>query len=195
MVILHSSSALQPGPNGNLPRMIVKVKEEQIPGALADLENTWQSFMPDMPFNYFFLDQRYESFYASEKTSGILFSVFTILSIVIACIGLFGLAAYTTSLKIKEIGIRKVLGASATGIIIMLSQEFTKLVAISILLAVPITIYGMNQWLEDFAFRIDVSPLTFIASAGMALLITIATVSYQSYRAAVSNPVNSLRNE
>ena len=113
----------------------------------------------------------------------------------IACIGLFGLAAYTTGQKTKEIGVRKVMGASVPSIILLLSREFTKLILIALVVAVPITWYGMNNWLDDFDYRIEISPLTFVLSGLGAIMIGWITVSYQSFKAAIVNPVKSLRSE
>jgi putative ABC transport system permease protein len=175
--------------------MMVKVKPENIQSTLAEMEQNWATLVPNSPFKASFMDRNLEEFYKTERTSGRLFTAFTSLAIVIACIGLFGLAAYTTGQKTKEIGVRKVMGASVPSIIFLLSREFTKLILISLLVAVPITWYGMNNWLDDFAYRIDISPLTFIISGFGAILIGWVTVSYQSFRAAIVNPVRSLRAE
>lgn len=175
--------------------MMVKVKPTNIQGTLAEMEANWAELVPNSPFKASFLDQNLEEFYNTERTSGRLFTAFTSLAIVIACIGLFGLAAYTTGQKTKEIGVRKVMGASVPSIILLLSREFTKLILISLIVAVPITWYGMNNWLGDFAYRIDISPLTFIISGLGAILIGWVTVSYQSFKAAIVNPVKSLRAE
>lgn len=175
--------------------MMVKVKPNNVQGTLAEMESNWAELVPNSPFKASFMDQNLEEFYNTERTSGRLFTAFTSLAIVIACIGLFGLAAYTTGQKTKEIGVRKVMGASVPSIIFLLSKEFTKLILISLIVAVPITWYGMNNWLDDFAYRIDISPLTFIISGLGAILIGWVTVSYQSFKAAIVNPVKSLRSE
>ncbi len=175
--------------------MMVKISPENIQGTLANLEAEWRQFAPNSPFKATFLDQNLQEFYNTERTSGQLFTAFTSLAIVIACIGLFGLAAYTTGQKTKEIGVRKVMGASVPSIIFLLSREFTKLILIALVVAVPITWYGMNNWLDDFAYRINISPVTFIISGFGAILIGWITVSYQSFKAAVVNPVKSLRAE
>ncbi|MEQ9298037.1 MAG: ABC transporter permease [Cyclobacteriaceae bacterium] len=183
------------GPFANQNFMMVKVKPNNIQGTLAEMERNWADLVPNSPFKASFMDRTLEEFYNTERTSGRLFTAFTSLAIVIACIGLFGLAAYTTGQKTKEIGVRKVMGASVPSIIFLLSREFTKLILISLIVAVPITWYGMNNWLDDFAYRIDISPLTFIISGFGAILIGWVTVSYQSFRAAIVNPVRSLRAE
>ncbi len=175
--------------------MMVKVKPSNLQGTLAEMEANWAELVPNSPFKASFMDQNLEEFYNTERTSGRLFTAFTSLAIVIACIGLFGLAAYTTGQKTKEIGVRKVMGASVPSIILLLSREFTKLILISLIVAVPITWYGMNNWLDDFAYRIDISPLTFLISGFGAILIGWITVSYQSFKAAIVNPVKSLRAE
>jgi putative ABC transport system permease protein len=183
------------GPFQNQNFMMIKVKPNNIQGTLAEMESNWANLVPNSPFKASFMDQNLEEFYKIERTSGRLFTAFTSLAIVIACIGLFGLAAYTTGQKTKEIGVRKVMGASVPSIIFLLSREFTKLILISLIVAVPITWYGMNNWLDDFAYRIDISPMTFIISGFGAILIGWITVSYQSFRAAIVNPVKSLRAE
>lgn len=175
--------------------MMVKVSPQGIQSTLSSLESEWQSLATNSPFKASFLDQNLEEFYKTERTSGRLFTAFTSLAIVIACIGLFGLAAYTTGQKTKEIGVRKVMGASVPSIIFLLSREFTKLILISLIVAVPITWYGMNNWLDDFAYRIDISPMTFLISGFGAIFIGWITVSYQSFKAAIVNPVKSLRAE
>ena len=175
--------------------MMVKVSPSNVGSTLSSMESTWANLVPNSPFKASFLDQDLEAFYNTERTSGKLFTAFTSLAIVIACIGLFGLAAYTTGQKTKEIGVRKVMGATVPSIIFLLSKEFTKLILISLVVAVPITWYGMSNWLDDFAYRIDISPMTFFFSGLGAMLIGWITVSFQSFKAAIVNPVKSLRSE
>jgi len=124
-----------------------------------------------------------------------LFAVFAGLAIIIACVGLFGLAAYTAGLRTKEIGVRKVMGASVGQVVVMLSMEFTKLILVAFIIAVPIAWWGMDKWLEGFYYRTSLGIWTFLMAGGAALFISWITVSYQSIRAAIVNPVNSLRNE
>jgi len=175
--------------------MMVKVSPENIKNTMSQMESTWAELAPDSPFKATFLDQNLKDFYETEQSSGMLFTVFTSLAIIIACIGLFGLVSYTTSQKTKEIGVRKVMGASVVSIILLLSKEFLKLILVALVVAVPITWYGMGLWLDDFAYRIDISPMTFILSGLGAIVIGCATVSFQSFKAAVVNPVKSLRAE
>lgn len=172
-----------------------KVDGQEVEQTIANLENLWQEFAPGQPFAYSFMDQRFDALYTSEQKIGNIFSVFAILAIFIACLGMFGLASFTADQRTKEIGIRKVLGASIVGIIALLSKEFVKLVIISFLIAAPMAYYFMGMWLEDFAFRTDLSLLTFVMSGLWSMLIALATMSYQSLKAAHANPVQSLRDE
>jgi len=194
LVFLHSSSAAGPQAPGVLNKIAMKVNGNMSETLLA-IESQWNEFMPNSPFNYYFLDGRLQEFYNAEKASSRIFTVFTTLAIIIACVGLFGLAAYTASLKTKEIGIRKVLGASVIGIVVLLSKEFTKLILIALVIAVPTAYYGMDLWLQDFAYRININPTSFVLAGVIAILIGWITVSFQSLKAAVVNPVNSLRSE
>ena len=147
------------------------------------------------PFSYRFLDKSFEEMYRTEQRAGTIALIFSVLAIFIASLGLFGLATFIAQQRKKEIGIRKVLGASVQGIVQMLSKDFLKLVAIAFVIAVPVAWYGMNLWLMDFAYRIDISWWIFIAAGVSALLIALITVSWQAVRAAVANPVESLRTE
>ncbi|MCH6559756.1 ABC transporter permease, partial [candidate division KSB1 bacterium] len=144
-----------------------------------------------------FLDQTLNDQYQAEQNSSKVFTVFAGLAIIIACVGLFGLSAYTAGLRTKEIGVRKVMGASVFGVVLMLSKDFTKLILIAFLLAIPVAYYGMDQWLQGFSFRINlVSHLWAFAAAGfLALFIALLTVSYQAIRASLANPVEALRYE
>lgn len=158
-------------------------------------QEKWSQFFPGNPFEYFFLEDRFEEQYASDKQFGSVFTIFSGLTIFVACLGLFGLAAFMTSKRIKEIGVRKVLGASIPSILKLLSTDFLKLILISVVLAIPIAYYGMDMWLNSFAFRIDLYWYIFAFPAILVLLIAVATVSFQTARAAKANPVDSLRYE
>lgn len=158
-------------------------------------ENIWNSMVSDRPFSYYFLENDLAELYKAEQTSAKIFAVFAVLAIIIACVGLFGLAAYTAYQRTKEIGIRKVLGASISGIILLLSKDFAKLVGIAFFIAAPVAYLVMSAWLQNFAFRIEPGITTFITAGLIALLIAIFTVSYQAIAAAVVNPVKSLRSE
>jgi len=141
------------------------------------------------------LDDKFDAMYRTEKRLGQISGLFTVIAIFIACLGLFGLAAYSAERRTKEIGIRKALGASITNILALLSKDFVKLVILGFVLAIPIAWYAMNQWLADFAYRIEIGPGIFILAGAAALIIALLTVSWQSIKAAVANPVDSLRSE
>jgi putative ABC transport system permease protein len=144
---------------------------------------------------YFFLDQDYDRQYRAEERIVRILSVFTIVAIFVACLGLFGLTAFATRQRIKEIGVRKVLGASVADILVLLAKEVMILVLVAVLVAMPLAFYAMSHWLESFAYRTDVGLFTFIGAGGLALVIAWLTVGYQSFRAALANPVVSIRNE
>ncbi|MEP7171545.1 MAG: ABC transporter permease, partial [Bacteroidota bacterium] len=174
---------------------LVRVKPGDMSGNITAFESKWKSFAPDAPFDYNFLDQDFNALYSSDQRMGSLFSIFTVLSIFVGCLGLFGLAAYTAERRTKEIGIRKVLGSSVKGVVALLSKDFVKLVLLSAIIAFPIAWWYMNNWLQDFAYRISIQWWIFFISALLVLIIAFLTVSIQAFKAAVANPVNSLRTE
>jgi putative ABC transport system permease protein len=178
--------------NGGLS---IRVNTNNLTALLAQINSAWKELNPNIQINYSFMDQDFDASYRTEQRTGQIFIIFTTLAIVIACLGLFGLAAYAAEQRTKEIGIRKVLGASVTAITRMLSIDFVKLVGISILIASPIAWYLMNLWLRDFAYRINIQWWVLVAAGGAALLVAVITVSFQSIRAALANPVDSLKNE
>ncbi|MHA4742387.1 ABC transporter permease [Dyadobacter sp. MSC1_007] len=162
---------------------------------VAQVEALWKKMAPGQPFNYRFMDQDFDNVYRSEQRVGQIFITFAAISIIIGCLGLFGLSAYTAERRTKEIGVRKVLGASVTNIVALLSREFLRLILIAIVIGSPIAWFAMNSWLSDFAYHIDIS-LWMIASAGLlAIMIALLTVSFQSIKAALMNPVKSLKSE
>ena len=163
--------------------------------AIASVEKQYKKYAGDIPFSYNFLDKSFEAQYKSDQRTGILFNVFAGIAIFISCLGLFGLATYTAQVKTKEIGIRKVLGASVGGIVKLISKDFLKLVIIAIIIATPIAWWAMNKWLQGFAYRVNISWWVFILAGILALLIALITVSFQSIKAAIANPVKSLRSE
>ncbi len=173
----------------------VRINTNNLSRTLKHVEHSWTSAFPGNPFEYFFLDDYFNKQYENEKRFEKLFMVFAILAIIIGCVGLFGLSAYTASQRIKEIGIRKVLGASVSDITKMLSKDFLKLVLIAIVVASPLAWWIMDKWLQDFAYRIHISWWVFAAAGMAALIIAMLTVSFQAIRAAVANPVKSLRTE
>ena len=163
--------------------------------SIASVEKQYKKYAGDIPFKYNFLDKSFEAQYKADQRSGVLFKVFAGIAIFISCLGLFGLATYTAEVKRKEIGIRKVLGSSISGIVQMISKDFLKLVIIAIVIAVPVGWWAMNKWLEGFAYRINISGWVFVLAGTIALLIALLTVSFQAIKAAVANPVDSLRSE
>ncbi|HEX5025025.1 MAG TPA: ABC transporter permease [Agriterribacter sp.] len=175
--------------------MAIKIGGGNVTGAIASLEKTWQKFFPETPFDYTFLDDSYTRLYESEQKQASLFTSFSFIAILIACLGLFGLSAFAISQRVKEIGVRKVLGANITGIVGLLSKDFLKLVAIAAVLAFPVAGFAMHNWLTDFAYRIDIHWWVFIAAGLLAALIAFITISFQAIKAAMANPVESLRTE
>jgi putative ABC transport system permease protein len=163
--------------------------------SLATLEKVWKKYLPEIPYQFTFLDENFANLYKSEQQQGTLFTIFACIAIFIASLGLFGLSAFTISQRIKEIGVRRVLGARVDSIVKLLSMEFIKLVLISSIIAFPVAWYAMSHWLQDFAYRISVQWWVFILSALLALIVALATVSFHSIRAALANPVKSLRSE
>lgn len=163
--------------------------------SIAQTEAIFRKYNPEYPFNYEFVDQTYARKFNDEKRTGLLVRMFTLLTIFISCLGLFGLASYMAENRIREIGIRKVLGASILSITTLLSIDFLKLILVALVLAVPTSWYFMSGWLESFAYRVDISWLTFVLAGALAFGIALATIAYQAIRAASANPVNSLRSE
>lgn len=171
----------------------VKFSGSNTAKSLAYLESTWKKFIPDIPFEYHFLDENFDRLYESEQRQGTLFTTFACIAIFIASLGLLGLSAFTISQRIKEIGVRKVLGADTGGIVVLLSKEFLILVAIAALIAFPVAWYSMHNWLKDFAYRVNIQWWVFLVAAVVALFVVLITVSFQAIKAAVANPVKSLK--
>ncbi len=175
--------------------MLVKVSPSDLPGTLAHCEAVWKKFDPEFDFEYSFLDADFDQLYRAEGRVRTLFGYFTFFAVFIACLGLFGLAAFTTQQRKKEIGVRKVLGASVAGVVGMLSKDFVKLVLAANVIAWPVAYFAMNKWLQDFAYRIEIGWWVFALAGGLALLIALLTVSTQAIKAALANPVEALRYE
>jgi len=175
--------------------LFVKIEGDHIVESIADIKRIWTTLVPDRPFEFTFQDEQVSKLYASEVKFQRLFSNFTAIAILIACLGLFGLSAYTAQQRTKEIGIRKILGASVLGVTQLLSKEFLKLVLVAIAISIPIAWYAMNEWLQNFAYHVELHAWMFVLSGLVAALIAMVTVSFQSIKAALTNPVNSLRNE
>ena len=182
-------------PYGNFSLLSIRVRQENIQETITFLETTWKQFDTQYPFEYAFVDDQYDALYRTEVRLGKLFSYFTALAILIGCLGLFGLTSFTTEQRTKEIGIRKVLGASMQGIIYMLVRDFTKWVFLAVIVAWPIGYLVMNKWLNNFAYRANLGVWIFLSSALLALVISVATVSFQSIKAALADPAKSIRTE
>ena len=179
----------------SLGNMAVRIKAGDFSAAVAGIEEVWNKNIPEQPFAYSFMEDSFNTTYQAEQRLGHIFIVFTLLSIFIACLGLFGLAAFNAEKRTKEIGVRKVLGASVGQISCRLTMDFLKLVGIAILISLPLGWYAMNKWLEDFSYRIEISWWVLALAGLLAISIAVITVSYQSIKAAIVNPVKSLRTE
>lgn len=175
--------------------LIFKIKTADLQGLLADMKKQWDQFHTDEPFTYNFMDDLYSKTYSAEQKTGTILNIFSVLTIFVACLGLFGLATYTAERRTKEIGIRKVLGASIPQITRMLSMDFIRLVFIACLLALPLSYWAMHRWLESFAYRTAISGWILVAASVASLLIALFTISFQSIRSALANPVKSLKTE
>lgn len=175
--------------------MSIKVNTGNLPTTLSEIENVWKELAPHRPFIYSFLDEDFNSQYESDFRFRQIFTTFSVLAIMIACLGLLGLATYTAEQRTKEIGIRKVLGADVGSIVGLLSKDFIKLVLIAILVATPVAWFGMNKWLEGFAYQVPVHWWVFFVSGVLAVIVALVTISFQAIKAAMMNPVNSLKNE
>jgi putative ABC transport system permease protein len=179
-------------PEGGL---IFKIRTADISGLLATMKKKWDQFNTGEPFTYSFMDDLYYKTYQTEQKTGTILNIFALLTIFVACLGLFGLVTYAAEQRTKEIGVRKVLGSSVSEIVALLSRDFAKLVLIASLIAFPVAWWAMNQWLQSFAFRIQISWWIFAAAGLGAMLIALITVSVQALKAASANPVESLRTE
>lgn len=187
--------AFQLNDGGNYNYMVVHAAAAGFSTVLATIKNEWAKLNPAEPFEYSFLDEDFQKNYAAEERLAAIVMYFTIIAILISCLGLFGLATFSAEQRIKEIGVRKVLGASVGGIIALLSKDFLKLVFIAIVIASPLAWYVMHNWLQDFAYRTSISWTVFAITTVLAITIALGTISFQAVKAALSNPVKSLRNE
>lgn len=176
-------------------RFVVRMNTNDIRGTMAQIETVWNQFAPNWVFDYAFVDENFGKLYKSEQRTSRIVSTFAILAIFIACLGLFGLAAFSAEVRMKEIGIRKVLGASVPRIIGILSKDFLQLVGIALVLATPLAYWLGSKWLQDFAYKIDISPDIFLFSGFLAVVVAFLTVAGQAWRAAQANPVQSLKSE
>ena len=195
---IDAVALLGPDPrNTNRPNLLAaaRLRVDDLPETLATIETIWTQFAPQEPFVYAFLDQTFAQLYEAERRTSRLITFFAGLAILIACFGLFGLAAYMAEQRTKEIGIRKVFGATISGIVVLLSKDFARLVVVAIVLGAPLAYLTMQRWLEGFAYRVEMSWWIFLIAGLAALAIALATVSYQSIRAALADPVKALRYE
>lgn len=181
--------------SGSWGKIAMRINTKNIPALISQVENKWSSMAVGQPFSYSFLDNDFNNIYNAEQRTGKLFITFAVFAIFIACLGLFGLVTYAAEQRIKEIGIRKVLGANISGIVAMLSKDFVKLVLIASVLAFPVAWWAMNKWLESFAFRATISWWVFALAGLITIVIALLTVSFQAIKAAIANPVKSLRTE
>lgn len=175
--------------------VIAKVKTADMPGLLSSIKQQWEQFTTEEPFTYTFMDELYNKTYSAEEKTGRILNIFAVLTILVACLGLFGLATYTAEQRTKEIGIRKVLGASVTQVTNMLSKDFIKLVLISCIVAFPVSYWAMYKWLQDFAYRVSIQWWVFVITGIATVLLALLTISFQTIKAAIANPVKSLRTE
>jgi putative ABC transport system permease protein len=175
--------------------MYVRVNTADVTQTIGRIENIWKARIAWHPFEYHFLNDDYNKLYITEQKTAAIFSLFAGLALILACLGLFGLAAFTTLQRTKEIGVRKILGAGTTSLVAMLSKEFLQLVCIAFVIAVPVAWVTVEKWLQDCAYRIQVNVFVFLAAGSAVLLITLLTAGYHAVKAALANPVKALRND
>jgi putative ABC transport system permease protein len=168
---------------------------KEVQSTMQQVKAKFDAFFPGNLFDYYFLDDRFNHQYANDDLFGKIFGIFSVLAICIACLGLLGLSLFATTQRTKEIGVRKVLGASVSNIVVLLSKDFMRLVVVAFIIASPVAWYIMNSWLSDFAYRINISAWIFIGAGILAVIIALATISFQAIKAAITNPVKSLRTE
>jgi putative ABC transport system permease protein len=173
----------------------ISIASDDLPQTIVRIDELWRSHTGGLPLDYSFLDEDFDALFRADQRVGMIFGGFTSLAILIACLGLLALAAFMAEQRTKEIGVRKVMGASVRHIVLLLTKDFTRLVLIAFVVAVPLAYFAVQQWLKDFAYRIDIGMVSFIVSGVLALLVAWLTVSWQSYKAAVADPVKSLRSE
>ena len=193
--ILPIIFVIPPANQNQFGRISIKIAGADINTTMAHIEKTWKRYLPEVPFESTFLDERFQKLYKAEQQQGSLFTAFAGIAIFIACLGLLGLSAFSISQRIKEIGVRKVLGASTGSIVTLLSTDFLRLVAIAALIAFPIAWYTMHNWLRDFAYRISIEWWVFLVAGILAAAVALITIGFQAIRAALANPVKALRSE
>jgi putative ABC transport system permease protein len=176
-------------------KLSLRVDTEDLEATIGYIRTTFDDFFPGNFFDYAFVNETFNRLYESDRRFGRILGFFTLVAVLIACLGLFGLASYMTFLRTKEIGVRKILGASTTGLLMLLSKDFLKLVLIALLIATPIAWYFLDQWLTEFPYRVDLEWWMFLAAGAVAGLVAFLAVGLQSLQAAMANPVESLRSE
>jgi putative ABC transport system permease protein len=181
--------------NFSLKYVAMKLKSDNLPATLAAIEQKWKELAPGRPFDYFFLDQELDKLYKDEEKLGKVAGIFSVLAVVVACLGLFALASFMAEERRKEIGIRKVMGGSVSQIVLLLSKDFSKLIVIAFLIACPVAWYAIHSWLNNFAFHVEINFLVFIVVGLTTLAIALLTISYRALQAAYSNPIKTLRHE
>lgn len=181
--------------NFSLKYMAIKINSSDLPKTIAYIESKWKEMVPGRPFDYFFLDQELDKLYKDEEKLGSVAGIFSVLAIIVACLGLFALASFMAEERKKEIGIRKVMGGSVSQIVLLLSKDFTKLIILAFVIACPLAWYAISSWLNNFAFHVNVNWLVFVLVGLITLIIALLTISYRALQAANTNPVNSIRNE
>ena len=173
----------------------VRIKSGDIKNTVSYIEQKWNEIIPEYPFEFSFLDENLNRMYKEQDNLGKLVGYFSILAILIACLGMFALASFNAEQRTKEIGVRKVLGASVSGIVILFTKDFLKLVLIAVILAIPLAYLVLDKWLEDFAYRVSINPVIFIVSSLTTFLIALGTIAFQAIKSANANPVKSLKYE
>lgn len=186
---------VRPGDQGWIPYLSIRLEPGNYQAVLDRIENVWNEFTAGQPFRYFFLDDDFEQNYRQEKRTRTIFMIFSVFAILVACLGLLGLTSFSTEKRTREIGIRKALGASSGIIIRLISQEILLLIGIAALIAWPAAWFFSRNWLNDFAYRIDLTVMPFLVSLAIAIFIALLTTSFQAIRAALQNPADSLRHE
>ena len=194
-VVCNTTNGMHPNYWARFRNVFVKIRPDNVANTVEMLEEKWREVAPDVPFDYFFLDQDIQSQYQSEDNWVQIMRYATILALGISCMGLFALASLVISKRVKEIGVRKILGASIPSLLGLLSKDFTGLVLIAFAVAAPLGYFVMDAWLQDFAYRVSIGGETFIVIAALALFSVVLTVSYQTIRASLANPAATLRHE
>ena len=173
----------------------IDIESANVSSTIAAIKAKWNTYFPNDPFNYYFLDEAFQKQYKADEQFGTVFGIFAFIAIIIACLGLLGLSAYNVLQRTKEIGIRKVFGASVRSIVYLLSKDFVRLVLIAFIVAVPVTWWIMYNWLQQFVYRINIGWWVFAVAGIFAVVVALTTIGFQTIKAAIANPVKSLRTE